>query len=255
MGASSSLFSRVLLVAIPLIGCFPASAYSQDAEKTKPKAETGSKRATIKPLTKEQQNDLLKKRLNGGMGDSFRLFSNRFLVTSRVDLSYGVGLMTPSQEIADTELRPVFPGFHKPTLEEYLDAIALQTKSRSKYDRTSKYFQSEVETGPVEDLAIFEFTKTDRKKPFQVTLPKRWRSIDKGNWMMFAPPIFPLGMDIHELTTSVILQSVRSTLSSRNEPSLMSSQCWRPSQSRSQNNLAVAEAPGGWMTNEEGTLL
>jgi hypothetical protein len=92
----------------------------------------------------------------------------------------------------------VFPGFYKPTLQEYLDAIALQTKSRWKYDPTSKYFQSEVETGPVEDVAIFEFTKTDREKPFQVTLPKGWRSIDKGNWTMYVPPIFPLGIDIHE---------------------------------------------------------
>lgn len=201
LGKYVSLFSRAVLVAIPLVGCFPASAYSQDAEKTKPKAETGRKPATIKPLTKEQQNDLLKKRLDGGMGNSFRQFSNMFLVMSRINLSYGVGLMTPSQEIADSELQPVFPGFYKPTLQEYLDAIALQTKSQWKYDPTSKYFQSEVESGPVEDLAIFEFTKTDRAKLFQVTLPKGWRSIDKGNWMMYVPPIFPLGMDIHELGT------------------------------------------------------
>ena len=53
----------------------------------------------------------------------------------------------------------------------------------------------------MEDLAIFEFTKTDRERPFQVTLPKGWRSIDKGNWMMYVPSIFPLGMDIHELGT------------------------------------------------------
>jgi hypothetical protein len=194
-----SLFSGIVLVAISLIGCFPASAYSQDAEKAKPKAETSRQPVRIKPLTKERQDHLLKERLDGGMGNSFRQFSNKFLVMSRINLSYGVGLMTPSQEIADTELQSVFPGFYRPTLREYLDAIALQTKSRWKYDSTSKYFHSEVESGPVEDLAIFEFTKTDREKPFQVTLPKGWRSIDKGNWMMYVPPIFPVGMDIYEL--------------------------------------------------------
>ena len=144
LGTYTSLLSRVLLVVICLFGCFPASAYSQDAEKTKPKAETGRKRATIKPLTKEQQDRLLKKRLDGVMGNSFRQFSNMFLVMSRINLPYGVGLMTPSKEIEDTELQTVFPGFYKPTLREYLDAIALQTKSQWKYDPTSKYLQSEV---------------------------------------------------------------------------------------------------------------
>jgi len=201
LGKYMSLLSRVVLIAICLFGCFPASAYSQDAEKTKPKTETGKQPVRIQPLTKEQQDKLLNERLDGGMGNSFRQFSNQFLAMSRINLSYGVGLMTPSQEVADAELQTEFPTFYKPTLREYLDVIALQTKSKWKYDPTSKYFHSEVETGPVKDLAIFEFTKTDRVKPFRVTLPKGWRSIDKGNWMMYVPPVFPLGVDIHELGT------------------------------------------------------
>jgi hypothetical protein len=187
------------LLAIFLLGFIPASDNSQVDEKAKPKSETGKQSVRIQPLTKDQQANLLNERLVGGMGNSFRQFSNQFLAMSRINLSYGVGLMTPSQEIADMELQTVFPGFYKPTLREYLDVIALQTKSQWKYYPTSKYFHSEVESGPVKDLAIFEFTKTDRTKPFRVTLPKGWRSIDKGNWMMYVPPVFPLGVDIHEL--------------------------------------------------------
>ena len=57
LGKYISLFSQVVLVGIPLSGCFPASAYSQDAEKTKLKAETGRKPATIKPLTQRGRSD------------------------------------------------------------------------------------------------------------------------------------------------------------------------------------------------------
>ena len=174
--------------------CFTPSAQCQETENAKTKA-------SIKPLTKEQQEHLLKQRLSGGMGNTFRQFTNQFLVMSRINLPYGVGLMTPSKEIASTELQPVYPQFYKPTLREFLDVIALQTKAQWKYDPTSKYFHSEVETGPVKDLAIFEFTETDREKPYQVTLPRGWRSVDKGHWTMYVPPVFPIGMDIYELNT------------------------------------------------------
>jgi hypothetical protein len=93
----------------------------------------------------------------------------------------------------------LFPEFYKPTLRELLDVIALQTSSEWKYDPSGKHIQSDVDHGPVEDLAIFEFTEVKREKPFQVDLPKGWKSTDKGNWVMFVPPVFPLGMDIHEL--------------------------------------------------------
>ncbi|MFH1022858.1 MAG: hypothetical protein V1809_05675 [Planctomycetota bacterium] len=166
--------------------------------KPAPKADSHPP-VLVKPLAKEQQDKLLQGRLDGGMENSFRQFSNMFLVMSRMKLAYGVGLMTSSPEIANTELHTVFPEFYKPTLREFLDMIALQTSSTWKYDPTSKYFESDVESKPVEDLAMFEFTKTKREKPFQVTLPKGWKANDKGNWMMFVPPIFPLGMDIHEL--------------------------------------------------------
>jgi hypothetical protein len=120
---------------------------------------------------------------------------------SRINLPCGVGLMTSSKAIAKAELQPVFPKFYRPTLREFLDAIALQTFSQWKYDPTSKYAESEGSKNPVGDLAIFEFAETKREKPFKVALPEGWKAIDKGNWVMYVPPIFPLAVDIHEVGT------------------------------------------------------
>ncbi len=156
----------------------------------------------IAPLTAEQQERLLGARLTGEMQYSFRQFANMFIVLSQLDLGCCVGLMTSSQEIADTKLQSPFPRFYKPTLREFLDALALQTFSQWKYDPTSKYFRSiDKQESPVNGLAIFEFTRTEREKPFEVTLATGWMAVDRGNWLMLVPPTFPLGADIHEMGT------------------------------------------------------
>ena len=158
--------------------------------------------STIKPLTAEQQEQLLGARLDGGMGYSFARFANWFLVSSRIHFGTGVGLMTSDKEVAELPLQSPFPESYKPTLREFLDAIALQTFSEWKYDPSSKYLKSEVDhEAPVEGLAIFEFTKTKREKPFEITLADGWKAIDKGNWVMHVPPSFPVGMDIYEMGT------------------------------------------------------
>ena len=194
MRSTNGVCSAFCLLAISgVFGAFSTpSAWCQDTEKAKSKA-------VIEPLTKEQQEVLLKQRISGGMGYTFRQFSNQFLAMSRIELRYGIGLMTASKEISGTELQPVYPQFYTPTLRELLDVIALQTKSQWKYDPTSKYFHSELENGPVKDLAIFDYTGTESAKPYQVTLPEGWQVVDKGHWTMFVPPVFPIGMDIYEL--------------------------------------------------------
>ena len=200
MSVLIALKVRYLIVAVSICVWAPTLSIGQTANDTKTTADDNARPpAHLVPLTPEKQEKLLKVRLEGGMGRTFAEFSNMFLVMSRIQLPCGVGLMTSSKEIANAELQTVFPKFYKPTLREFLDTIALQTSSEWKYDPTSKYFQSDVETGPVEGLAIFEFTKTKRDKPFEVTLPKGWKSVDKGTWVMYVPPIFPLGMDIYEL--------------------------------------------------------
>lgn len=177
----------------------PSAAPAQAASESAVEKAAAEKAAIVKPLTATELKDLLGRRLDGGMGDSFSQFANMFLVMSRINLGYGVALIATTKTMADTELQSPFPESYQPTLREFLDAIALQTFSTWKYDPSSKHFESNVPgERAAPGLAIFEFTKTEREKPFEVTLAKGWNSIDKGNWVMLVPPSFPVGMDIYE---------------------------------------------------------
>src|SRR5205085_11129590 len=118
-----------------------------------------------------------------------------------IHLGTGIGLMTSDTEIAELPLQSPFPASYQPTLREFLDAIALQTFSEWKYDPSNKYLKTEDLETRVEGLAIFEFTKTKREKPFEVALADGWKRVDKGNWVMHVPPSFPVGMDIYEMGT------------------------------------------------------
>ncbi len=158
-----------------------------------------AKRVTITPLDKGRQDKLLAARLHGGMAFTFSQCARMFLVSSRIELPCGVALMTSSGTIAQTKLQPVFPACYQPTLREYLDAIAVQTSSQWTYDPTGKFFENEIENGPAEDLAIFEFTESRRARPFQVVLPQGWKAIDQGNRVTYVSSSFALGIDIHEL--------------------------------------------------------
>jgi hypothetical protein len=177
------------------------SAAAQSAG-LKPAGDTATGAPQIQPWSPAQQEQLLGRRLEGGMSGSFGQHANMFLVMSRIHLGCGVGLVTPSKEVAEAELQSPFPEAYKPTLREYMDAIALQTFSTWKYDPSSTYFKSDIQGGPpVRDLAIFEFTRTQRAKPYQVTLAEGWKAIDKGSWLMLVPPKFPVGMDVYEMGT------------------------------------------------------
>lgn len=180
-----------------------STSKSAEAKSKVGKAEKDKKpEATLKPLTLEQQDELLGYRLNGGVGGTFGRFANMFMVSSRLALGAGVGLMTSSKEIAKAPVFTPFPDSYKPTLRELLDTLALQTHSKWKYDPSSKYFKSDIELkGPVDGIAIFEFTKTKREKPFEVTLPKGWKANDEGAWVMYVPPSFRVGMDIYQMGT------------------------------------------------------
>lgn len=175
-----------------------------DAKKEQPAGDkkTEEKPATLKPLTQEKLKKLLQQRVKGGIGYSFRQFANMFLVSSKLQLGTGVGLMTSEQDIAKIPLLSPFPASYRPTLREMLDSIALQTYSKWKYDPSSRYIKSEIDAkGPFDGLAIFEFTKTKRDKPFEVKLAKGWKANDEGTWVMYVPPSFRVGMDIYEMGT------------------------------------------------------
>ena len=157
---------------------------------------------TLIPLTDEQLMRLLGARLSGGMGGTFGGFGNMFLVSSRIHFGKGVGLMSESRKIIKTELQSPFPDSYHPTLREFLDAIALQTFSEWKYDPTDKFFESDVNIAKrVDGPAIFEFTRTKREKPFKIEVADGWTPNNMGNWIMYVPPQFPVGMDIYEMGT------------------------------------------------------
>ncbi|MCE9547257.1 MAG: hypothetical protein K8T25_17435 [Planctomycetia bacterium] len=176
----------------------PGAESEKDAKGAEGKAKHP---VAFKPLTPEQQDEFLKTRLSGAMGNKFHQFSNMFLVTSRINLPMGVGLMTSSREVADADLRSPFPESYQPTMREFLDTIALQSHAQWKYEPTGKYIDTDEPNRPIQDLAVYEFTPVKRVKPFKVTLAEGWKSEDKGNWVMLIPPSFPVGMDIYEMGT------------------------------------------------------
>ncbi len=154
-----------------------------------------------KVLDAKQLDALLQQRLNGALGDSFRDFSNMFIVRSNIDLGRTVGLIGLSSEVADAELQSVFPKFYSPTLRELLDTIALQTASEWKYDPSGKHVKNDTKTDAESRITIFEFAPAKRAKPYQITLAKGWMCLDRGHWVLYSPPALPIGMDIYQLGT------------------------------------------------------
>lgn len=192
-----------VLVGAPLAHAQQSEAKPQQPAPQQPAAAAKAKPTPFKPISDEQLKALLARRVKGGfVGHSFRGFANMFLVSSMLNLGHGVGLMTESPEIAKHEFSPGYPDFYEPTLHEFLDSIALQTGSEWKFEKTGKFVQSDAEVKkPIEGLAIFEFTKAKRAKPYDLALAAGWKAEDQGNWVMHVPPTFPVGLDIYELGT------------------------------------------------------
>lgn len=151
-------------------------------------------------LSSDELKQVLNTRMQGGMGISFAKLSNMLLATKGLAEGRAISLATNSQEISNTMLRSNFPSFYKPTLEQFLDAVALQTKSKWAYDPQAKSLGGEKKdkrTG--KDLIVFEFVADKRKKPYELNLAKDWSTKDNGNWVNCTPPGETTGMDIYEL--------------------------------------------------------
>ena len=175
-------------------------------ESTKPggteKEEKYGKKVPLKVLAPENLDQVLQHRLKGGLSDNFKQFANMFFVRSGLDTGWNVGLSSADDEIAKTELRPVFPQFYKPTLRELLDVIALQTFSTWSYRKEDQFLGSkEDEKEDQSDIIIVHFQKTRRAKPYEVILAGGWKSEDRGHWTGCIPPTAPMGMDIYETGT------------------------------------------------------
>ncbi len=172
-------------------------------------AEDEKSQVKVKHFTQSEIDDLLKSRLNGGLGGTFASFTNQFFVNSALQISHPVCLGASSNEISSKRLMPTFPQTYQPTLKELLDNLALQTHSTWKYNPTGEYIHVSADPEGKKpstskeqiDAAIFEFTPTKREKPFSVELISGWTPTDMGHWIKYSPTSFPVGMDIYEMGT------------------------------------------------------
>lgn len=128
-------------------------------------------------LTEAQQKAFLSERLqSGAVTGNFGSYGSILFAFA------DVAIHTDDKEIGATVLHSPFPDFYKPTWKELFDAIALQTQSSWKYDSTRDYWV---------------FAKPSAAKPFAVTLADKWTATDRGIYVSYKPPTFPVGMDIY----------------------------------------------------------
>lgn len=129
------------------------------------------------PLSSAQQIEVLSRRLKSGV------ISGTF--GSYGSMLYGIlniAIHTDDKHIGDTTLHSPFPDFYKPTTRELFDAIALQTQSSWSYDSQTDYWV---------------FAKPAKPKPFSITLTEKWIGDDRGVYISYKPPTYPVGMDIY----------------------------------------------------------
>lgn len=128
-------------------------------------------------LNAKQQEKLLARRLpSGAITGTFSAFG------SFLNAALDIAIHTSDKEIAETELHSPFPEFYKPTVKELLATIALQTKSSWVYDSQTDYWT---------------FAKRAVPKPYSLELADKWTSDDRGFYVSYRPPSYPVGMDIY----------------------------------------------------------
>ena len=170
-------------------------------KKALPQAPKQTFKVPFKVLSQQELAAVLAKRLEGGMGDSFKQFSSQFLVSSRIAIGTSIAFSNGDAKIDEIELQSPFPRFYKPTLAEFLDAIALQTQSKWSYEKEDQFgVTKEVNAKAMDDVVVITFTREQRRqKPFVIGLAEGWKVEDRGNFVTFVPPIAPVGMDLYEM--------------------------------------------------------
>ncbi|MBX9725551.1 MAG: hypothetical protein K2X81_29405, partial [Candidatus Obscuribacterales bacterium] len=144
-------------------------------------AKSEAPSGAINPMTQDELNELLDKRLVSSMGLSFAHFSNMFFTYTYDHFNRAVGLATASEKTANATLSSPFPAFYKSSLREFLDAIALQTSSKWKYDATDKFVKNLTKHQAPKNIAIFEFIDySERPKPYEIKLAGDWKVTDHG---------------------------------------------------------------------------
>ena len=196
---------RLPLILLLGFACSLESKAEDSIKKPEPeKGQAVEKRAPLKVLTQPELAKLLSRRVQGGLGHTFAQFANMFMVSSHLGTGISVGLTTPDETVAKTELQDAFPHFYKPTLSELLEAIAMQTFSKWSYETKDQFVSATTDDAkPNDSVVIISFNRfipgKPRTKPFSVTPAKGWTHEDRGNWETYIPAIAPVGMDIYEM--------------------------------------------------------
>lgn len=180
--------STFVLIALMLNGALVTAASGADSDmaKTRNSVETEGK------SSEERQNAILEQRMAGGMGVPFYQLENAQLKSNHQGERRSISIQTKSDKISKTILVSQFPSFYKPTLRQFLDAIALQTHSQWNYDAA----KSEADgKSPI----VFEFKEGGKRKPYELNLAKDWSTKDNGNWVLCSPAGESTGMDIYDL--------------------------------------------------------
>ena len=152
------------------------------------------------PLTASELESLLEKRLPGTMGLLFYHLADMYLIPIQAKSNEAISLKTNSERIGKTLLHSPFPAFYRPTLRQFLDEIAWQTKSRWQYDPVESFDGDKVRNKPGnKNLVVFEFVEADRVRPYELNPAKDWVPLDRGNWTMYSPSGSPVSLDVYEM--------------------------------------------------------
>ena len=193
----SFLTAAGALGALSGIGGLPAFAQAETKETPKTPEVFLLK---VKVLDKDALNKLLDERLEGSINGSLNEFANMFFVRSKIDLNTCIGLTVTDPARGNAPLEPAFPSTYRPTLREFLDAIALQIKSRWTYEAKDQVVQGDTkEDKEIEGIANFVFVPNENLLPYEITPAKDWKEEKKTNWIMYVPPTAPMAMDLHIL--------------------------------------------------------
>lgn len=156
---------------------------------------------SIEALTAKEQEALLSRRIGGSLGGTFERLANMFVVASNISTGTTIGLVTESSDIENTTLNPAFADSYKPTVREFLEAIAKQTGSSWRYDPSGKFIHTDKKLSkPIKNTAIFEFKKEVQPSipPYTVNIPADWKAVRKGGVTFFAASNEQPTADIYE---------------------------------------------------------
>ncbi|MGD9682503.1 MAG: hypothetical protein AB7W16_15055 [Candidatus Obscuribacterales bacterium] len=201
-------FTGLALSLSIILGLAASPVSASDQSEKKPENEENPEpkfnhRRKIKVLEPSELDKLLKQRINGQLGLNFGSFANMFFIQSKIETDVLFALSCDEPEMSRMPLEPGFPSTYKPTVTEFLDALALETNSRWVYDEKYQYARSTEPAKPgekeLEGTVDFHFLPAKNKLGFEITPAEGWKALRRSNWIMYIPPTAKLAMDLHVL--------------------------------------------------------